>query len=65
MSKIIDFLSILGADQLFDSARANHGVQKNKSHDENNDADKDVYSSFDVEDIYDEEYDEVIDEEWD
>jgi hypothetical protein len=53
MSLITEFISIFGAQDT-DNPAADAQPQA-----------REVYSSFDVEDIYDEEYDNAIDEEWD
>jgi hypothetical protein len=63
MSLISDFLGILGIHQAIKSARKDE--HKLPSHYSDTLSSTDTYCSFDVEDIYDEELDEVIDEEWD
>jgi hypothetical protein len=65
MSKISDFIAIFGAHQTLKSARK-VDAQDVDSELANGYADPDVYSSLDVEDIYDEEeLENAIDEEWD
>ena len=63
MSIITDFLAILGVEQMAKSAR--NSQQDKQPHYSDSYTEEELYTSFDVEDIYDEELDEVIEEEWD
>lgn len=64
MSLITDFIAIFGAHQAVKAATTKKAHER-QTHYADGFSEPEVYSSFDVEDIYDEDYDNTIDEEWD
>jgi hypothetical protein len=63
MSLITDFLARFSGDNTLEATVDKSDDQS--SHYADKYIDSDVYTSFDVEDIYDEEIEDVVDEEWD
>jgi hypothetical protein len=59
MSFLTEFIAIFGTQEAEETASNGALVADSGMHE------PEVYSSLDVEDIYDEEYDNAIDEEWD